>query len=223
MAARHLPLLTPGTRGLLRRLGFSRREAQGMRFGRVVLLSAQPGDWTEWAALRGASRAFLTPWESSWPEDALTWAAFRRRLRQYAEDRDRGTGYYFLIRRAGDDALLGGINLTNVRRGITQSGTLGYWIGAPFARQGYMTEAMRAILSFAFDELRLNRVEAACLPDNAASRALLARCGFEQEGRARKYLRINGMWQDHLTFAILREDWAAREAKQTAQAKPARE
>ena len=103
--------------------------------------------------------------------------------------------------------LLGGINLTNVRRGIVQAGTLGYWIGASFARQGYMTEGMTAVLSFAFETLNLNRVEAACLPDNAASRALLEKCGFREEGRARKYLRINGMWQDHVLYGILREDW----------------
>ena len=105
---------------------------------------------------------------------------------------------------------MGGINITNVRRGIALQGTLGYWIGAAFARQGYMTEAMRAMLAFAFTDLKLHRVEAACLPDNAASWALLLKCGFTEEGRARQYLRINGRWQDHLTFAILREDWDAQ-------------
>jgi ribosomal-protein-alanine N-acetyltransferase len=213
VAARHHPLLSPATGGLLRRLGFSRKQTEGLRLGRVVLRAAEMADFPEWAALRGASREFLTPWESTWPEDALSGAAFRRRLRQYTDDLDRGAGYYFLIRRAADDVLLGGINLTHVRRGIAQSGTLGYWIGAPFARQGYMTEAMNAVLAFAFETLALNRVEAACLPDNAASRALLARCGFTQEGRARKYLRINGIWQDHLTFAILREDWRAQSGR----------
>jgi len=216
MAARHLPAFAPGAREWLRRLGISRHESEGLRFGRVVLRPARLHDFADWVALRAASREFLTPWESTWPDDALHFSAFRRRLRQYAADRDRGSGYYFLIRRAADDVLLGGINLTHVRRGIAQSGTLGYWIGAPFARQGYMTEAMKAVLAFAFEDLGLNRVEAACLPDNAASRALLARCGFQQEGRARKYLRINGVWQDHLTFGILREDWVAAGAQKAA-------
>lgn len=210
MAARQNPLLSPGGGSLLRRLGFARKWEEGPCFGAVTLREAAMDDFAEWAALRGASREFLTPWESTWPEDALTAAAFRRRLRQYTEDRERGVGYYFLIRRTADGVLVGGINLTHVRRGIAQSGTLGYWIGASFARRGYMTDAMRAVLAFAFDMLALNRVEAACLPANAASRALLARCGFTQEGLARKYLRINGVWQDHLTFAILREDWRAR-------------
>jgi ribosomal-protein-alanine N-acetyltransferase len=181
MAARQFPPLAPGARGLLRRLGFDRREASDLRWGRVVLRPARASDWTEWAALREASRNFLTPWESTWPEDALTRGAFLRRVRQYSAERGKGAGYYFLIRRAADAKLLGGINLTNVRRGITQSGTLGYWTGAPFVRQGYMTEAMHAVLSFAFEELRLNRVEAACLPENVASRALLARFGFTEK------------------------------------------
>ena len=185
-----------------------------MRDRAVTLRPAEIGDFAEWAALRAASRAFLTPWESTWSEDALTAVAFRRRLSQYNEDRERGVGYYFLIHRAADGMLVGGINLTHVRRGIAQSGTLGYWIGAPFARCGYMTDAMRAVLAFAFETLVLNRVEAACFPDNAASRALLARCGFTQEGRARKYLRINGVWQDHLTFAILRDDWRTQTGRE---------
>jgi ribosomal-protein-alanine N-acetyltransferase len=207
VAARHPIELSPA--GLLRRLGLARAPAVTAGFGRVRLYPFRPANWDEWAALRGASRPFLAAWESTWPEDALSAAAFRKRVRQYAEDWDRGSGYHFLIRRAGDDLLVGGINLTNVRRGIAQNASLGYWIGAEFSRQGYMTEAMNAILGFAFADMKLNRIEAACLPDNAASRALLAKCGFKEEGRARKYLRINGMWQDHLTFAILHEDWEA--------------
>lgn len=204
MAARNPPMFAP--RNLLGRLGLSRSEPAPLRADRVVLRPLSTRDWAEWAALRAASREFLTPWESTWPDDALTWANYRRRVRQYTEERERGSGYFLLIRRASDDALLGGINLTNVRRGIAQAGTLGYWIGAPFARQGYMTEAMNALLSFGFDKLGLNRIEAACLVENVASRALLLKCGFRQEGLARKYLRINGAWQDHLTFAILRDD-----------------
>ena len=100
--------------------------------------------------------------------------------------------------------MLGALTLSNVRRGVAQMATLGYWIGAPFARQGYMTDALQALLPFAFDHLHLHRVEAACLPRNDASIALLRRAGFEQEGLARSYLKINGAWQDHLLFARLR-------------------
>jgi len=204
VAARNPPIFAP--RSLLGRLGLAPRGPAPLRSGRVGLRPLSASDWEEWAALRASSREFLTPWESTWPADALTWANYRRRLRQYTEERERGIGYFFLVRRNSDGVLLGGINLTNVRRGIAQAGTLGYWIGAAFARQGYMTEAMAAILAFGFDKLGLNRIEAACLVDNVASRALLLKCGFREEGLARKYLRINGVWQDHLTFAILRDD-----------------
>lgn len=176
--------------------------------GRVYLRRPQDSDWRSWAKLRAASREFLTPWEPTWARDALSQSAFRRRLRQYADDWTEGSGYNFLVFRIADDVLLGGINLTNVRRGIVQAGALGYWIGAPHAAQGYMSEAMQGMLRFAFDHLGLHRVEAACLPNNAASVALLHKSGLHEEGRARKYLLINGEWRDHLTFAILREDWA---------------
>ena len=108
--------------------------------------------------------------------------------------------------RRRDDALLGGITFSNVRRGVAQSASLGYWIGAPHAHQGYMTEALSAVLDFAFDHLALHRVEAACLPDNEASQGLLLKIGFQDEGYARQYLRINGRWQDHRLFALLKGD-----------------
>jgi ribosomal-protein-alanine N-acetyltransferase len=197
--------------GVIRWLRPQRGTSAAVRVGhgRVYLRRPRDADWKDWSSLRAASRAFLTPWEPTWPNDALTRAAFRRRLRQYTQDWREGSAYNFLIFRGHGDALLGGINLSNVRRGIVQGGSLGYWIGGPYARQGYMSEAMQCMLSFAFEHLDLHRVEAACLPDNAASRALLRKSGFRQEGRARKYLRINGVWQDHLTFAILREEWEA--------------
>jgi ribosomal-protein-alanine N-acetyltransferase len=112
-----------------------------------------------------------------------------------------------LVRR-DDEALLGGITLTNLRRGVAQCASLGYWIGARHARQGYMTEGIGGMLTFCFEDLGLHRVEAACLPTNVASKALLTRRGFREEGYAREYLRINGKWQDHLLFAMLRDEWA---------------
>jgi ribosomal-protein-alanine N-acetyltransferase len=172
----------------------------------VVLRAPQPADYAEWAALREASRAFLVPWEPSWPADDLTRAAFRRRLRRYAEDQRADLAYPFFLFRQQDNALVGGLTLGNVRRGVAQSGSLGYWIGAPFARQGYMTAASRALAGFAFATLRLHRIEAACIPTNAASIRLLENTGFVREGYARQYLCINGVWQDHLLFARIRDD-----------------
>jgi ribosomal-protein-alanine N-acetyltransferase len=172
----------------------------------VYLRPPVAADYTEWAGLREQSRAFLTPWEPIWPADDLTRTAFRRRLRRYAEDQRNDLAYSFLIFRALDDALVGGVTLANVRRGVAQAGSVGYWIGAPFARQGYMTAAVRALIPFSFGSLRLHRLEAACIPINRPSIALLEKTGFQREGYARQYLCINGVWEDHLLYARLKDD-----------------
>src|SRR5690348_8519388 len=172
----------------------------------VTLRMPQIGDYPEWMALREKSRAFLTPWEPVWPADDLTRAAFRRRLRRYVEDQRNDLAYAFLIFRSDDDALVGGLTLANIRRGVAQAGSIGYWVGAPFARQGYMTAALRALMPFSFTTLRLHRLEAACIPSNVASISLLEKAGFKREGCARSYLCINGQWQDHLLYARLNDD-----------------
>ncbi|MEJ2624715.1 MAG: GNAT family protein [Pseudolabrys sp.] len=172
----------------------------------VTLRLPQSTDYAAWAALREQSRAFLKPWEPIWPADDLTRTAFRRRIRRYAEDQRNDLAYAFLVFRAGDDALVGGLTLANIRRGVAQAGSIGYWVGAPFARQGYMSAALQTLLPFGFGPLRLHRLEAACIPTNAASIGLLEKTGFKREGYARQYLCINGTWQDHLLYARLRDD-----------------
>ena len=167
-------------------------------------------DWRHFAEIRAASRKFLEPWEPTWVADALTRDSYLRRLRRYGSDWRADAGYNFFLFRRTNDQLLGGISIANVRRGVSQSGSLGYWIGAEFARQGHMTEALDLLLQFCFDDLQLHRVEAACLSQNEASRRLLDRAGFEQEGVARKLLQINGEWHDHLLFAMLAESFTAR-------------
>jgi ribosomal-protein-alanine N-acetyltransferase len=172
----------------------------------IALRAPQSGDFAEWAALREASRKFLVPWEPTWPSDDLTRGAFRRRLKRYAEDQRSDLAYAFLIFRAEDSAMVGGLTVANIRRGVAQAGSIGYWIGAPFARKGYMTAALRALMSYGFSTLRLHRLEAACIPNNAASIRLLEKTGFKREGYAREYLCINGVWQDHLLYARLKGD-----------------
>jgi ribosomal-protein-alanine N-acetyltransferase len=163
-------------------------------------------DYPAWAKLRGDSRDFLTPWEPVWADDELSRGAFRRRIKRYQKEIRQDSAYVFFLLRESDDALLGGITLSNVRRGVTQCCTLGYWIGAQFARKGHMTEAVKALVPFIFKTLGLHRIEAACLTDNEASKNLLARTGFRQEGVARGYLLINGAWADHLLFAMLKDE-----------------
>ena len=115
----------------------------------------------------------------------------------------------FLIRRE-DQALLGAITLDNIRRGPAQAGTLGYWIGERYTRRGYMSEAIAMMVHQAFEKMGLSRMEAACLPENVASRGLLEQSGFKYEGVAQSYLQINGRWRTHVLYASLRSDRRGR-------------
>lgn len=171
-----------------------------------MVRTPQMADYQAWAELRAASREFLTPWEPLWASDELSRSSFRRRVRHYQRDLREDVGYALFIFAAASGALVGGLTLCNVRRGVTQACTLGYWIGGPHARRGYMTAAVRAVVPFVFDSLELHRLEAACLPTNNASIRLLEGTGFVREGMARRYLRINGVWQDHLLYALLDTD-----------------
>lgn len=169
----------------------------------VRLRPYRASDYAEWARLRAASREFLQPWEPIWPRDDLTRAGFRRRLSAYARDLDLGVGYSFLVFRQSDGAMTGGISLTNVRRGVAMMGSVGYWCGRDYTRQGHTLAAVRAVSHFAFGRLGLHRLEAACVPDNESSKNLLLKAGFREEGFAPAYLKINGDWRDHLLFGLL--------------------
>jgi len=172
----------------------------------ILLRVPQISDYSDWAELRARSRDFLTPWEPAWTSSELTRTSFRRRLKYYTRDMREDLGYAFFMFDSENDTLLGGLTLSNVRRGVTHACTLGYWVGAPYAGQGKMTAGVRAAIPFVFDTLRLHRLEAACLPRNEASIKLLERVGFTREGLARRYLKINGIWQDHVTYALLEDD-----------------
>jgi ribosomal-protein-alanine N-acetyltransferase len=177
-----------------------------IRGARVYLRHPIMQDYGAWAELRALSRTHLVPWEPLWARDELTRSNFRKRLRQYHRELRDDHGYAYLIFADTDSKLIGGLNLSNVRRGVAQTASLGYWIGAPYAGRGLMTDAVRVTLRFAFGVLRLNRLEAACLPSNAASQRVLEKVGFTREGRARRYLKINDQWQDHDLFALLQDD-----------------
>ena len=177
---------------------------------RMTLRLPAHADYRAWTMLRRDSAAFLAPWEPSWAEDHLSRKAFTNRVYWAARAQSTGSALpLFLIRRV-DDTLLGAITLDNIRRGPAQSGTLGYWIGQPHARKGYMREAILAATHHAFTTMDLSRIEAACLPENAASRGVLETCGFKYEGVAQSYLQINGRWRNHVLYANLRGDRRGR-------------
>lgn len=181
-------------------------EVPVLRRNGVLLRAPAMSDYPAWAELRSRSRQYLVPFEPAWSTDELSRSSYRDRLKRYQRDARDDAGYAFFIVRETDRALVGAISLSNVRRGVAQSASVGYWIGAGFTRQGFASRALAAVATFGFDELRLYRIEAACMPSNAASLGVLARCGFRQEGLARRYLRINSAWEDHILHALLTED-----------------
>ena len=177
---------------------------------RMTLRLPTHSDFRAWVSLREESRGFLLPWEPSWAEDHLSRKAFTNRVYWASRAYAGGTAMpVFLIRRS-DEALLGAVTLDNIRRGPAQAGTLGYWTGVRHARQGYMREAIRAVVHHAFTVLDLSRIEAACLPENVASRGVLEKSGFKYEGVAQSYLQINGRWRNHVLYACLRADRRGR-------------
>ena len=174
---------------------------------RVFLRPPKRRDALKWQKLRMSSKSFLVPWEPSWNASSCTRRAYLRYFKNsnYLANMDRA--YSFLIFKIDDKKLLGGINISNVRRGVSQSASLGYWIGEKHSRNGYMKEALKVLIPSLFVDLRLNRIEAATLPENIASKNLLKKIGFKKEGVLRKYLKINGTWRDHILYGLLENDF----------------
>ena len=174
---------------------------------RVFLRPPKRRDALKWQKLRMSSKSFLVPWEPSWDASSCTRRAYLRYFKNsnYLANMDRA--YSFLIFKTDDKTLLGGINVGNVRRGVAQSASLGYWIGEKHSRNGYMKEALKLLIPSLFVDLRLNRIEAATLEENIASKNLLKKIGFKKEGVLRKYLKINGAWRDHILYGLLENDF----------------
>lgn len=177
---------------------------------RLTLRPPMHSDYRAWTALRRESRDYLTPWEPAWAPDHLSRKAFTNRVYWSQRSIVNGSAIPLFLFRRVDSVLLGAITLDNIRRGPAQAGTLGYWTGQTFARNGYMREAIGALVHFSFTRLDLSRIEAACLPENAASRGLLESAGFKYEGVAQSYLQINGRWRTHVLYASLRSDRRGR-------------
>lgn len=184
-------------------LGFPDLQKRGQR---VMIRPPRLTDFARWAELRAASRSFLEPWEPTWGDDALSKKRFRARLTELGQAWRDDRAYAFSIFALADHGpgaegpMVGGITLSGVRRGVAQMASVGYWTGEPFIRRGYMREALRLALDFAAKDIELHRVEAACLPRNLPSRNLLLTSGFTEEGFAKQYLKINGVWEDHCLF-----------------------
>jgi ribosomal-protein-alanine N-acetyltransferase len=178
---------------------------------RVVLRPPRSRDYQPWRTLRKKSRDFLKPFEPRWTEADLNRQAFGARLWRGRQEAKRGTDFSFLIfeKTEHGEVLVGGLTISNIRRRAAQYANLGYWMGEEFAGRGLMTEAVGVLLPFFFDTLGLHRLQAAFLPHNVASRRVLEKNGFREEGFAENYLQIDGKWADHVLFALTRERWDA--------------
>ncbi|MDG0990655.1 MAG: GNAT family protein [Yoonia sp.] len=189
---------------------FGARKKVQLETERMTLRPPAHADFRAWAALRQDSRDFLTQWEPTWAREHLTRKAFTNRVYWAQRSIANQTAVPLFLVRRSDDMLLGAITLDNIRRGPAQAGTTGYWIGQPFARQGFMKEAIDAVVHYAFRTLDLSRIEAGCLPENTPSRRLLEQCGYKYEGVAQSYLQIDGRWRNHVLYANLRADRRGR-------------
>ncbi len=178
---------------------------------RVLLRLPQNRDYDDWYRLRRASQDFLRPFEPRWTEADLTRRVYSMRVRRARQEAEEGTDYTFFIflPEGRREILVGGITLSNIRRRAAQFVNMGYWMGKDYAGKGLMSEAVGLTLPFIFDTLDLHRVHAAFLPTNTASRRVLEKNGFVEEGYAKHYLQINGRWEDHVLMGLTRERWGA--------------
>jgi [ribosomal protein S5]-alanine N-acetyltransferase len=182
---------------------------------RVMLRPLQPTDFPGWSDVRIRNEGWLLPWEpqrlAGIADPARDRAAFA--LRCSARDRERqlGTGHGFGI--FIDSTFAGEINLNSIQRGPFQNAYIGYWIDQARAGNSYMSEAVAVVAKFGFEDLRLHRLQIAIVPRNARSRRVVEKLGLREEGIAARYLEINGVWEDHMRFAITSEEWTERRAE----------
>jgi len=175
---------------------------------RVFMRPPAIGDYEAWIDVRARNEERLRPFEPVWAQSWREEETFHRRLERQSRYWAQGMHCSFLIFKEADSALIGGMNINNICRGAAQYGSLGYWIDSAHEGQGYMAEALALTLKYAFEDLGLHRVNAASLLHNERSRKLLVTAGFRHEGEARKYLEINGEWQDHILYGLCIEDWS---------------
>lgn len=186
--------------------------------GDIILRAGKLSDYSQWRHVRMRSRTFLTPFEPSWSARDLAADVYRYRLKRTRREAFAGTDYSFLIflRDPGNgDQLVGGITLSNIRRRAAQQAQVGYWMAQEHAGRRIMSRALRRLVYFSFDQLGLNRLNAACLPDNMPSRRVLEKNGFVEEGFAEKYLQIDGAWRDHVLYGLTREQFLAQKKPET--------
>ena len=174
---------------------------------KVLLRPPQYSDWRSWADERKKNELYLQPWEPLWSINELERSSFVKRIRMFERLSHNDQAYSFLIFKSDKEDFIGEVNISNVQRGIIQSCSIGYWIAKDCEGKGIMSESLELIKEFIFNELKLHRIEAVCLPYNKPSLKVLLKNGFIKEGTARKLLKINDKWQDHTVLSFIVDDF----------------
>ncbi len=179
---------------------------------RVMLRPLTSQDFEAWSEVRNRNNLWLQPWEPQTPPNTADPSKHRDAFsnRCAARDREREIGNNFSFGIFVDGAFVGEVNLNNVIRGAMQCCTVGYWIDEARAGNGYVAEAVILLSRFAFDELRLHRIEVCIIPRNLKSRRVMEKLEFREEGTAFRYLEINGVWEDHIRYGFTVEEWESR-------------
>lgn len=182
---------------------------------RVMLRPLTVVDFTAWRDVRRRNTDWLTKWEpkrlEGQPDVIESRDAFAARCSARTRERQLGTGFGFGIFVEGD--FCGEVNLSSVQRGPFQNAYIGYWVDQAHAGSGYVPEAVVVLLRHAFEDLHLHRIQIAIIPRNTASRRVVAKLGIRDEGLAVRYLEIDGRWEDHIRYAITREEWDEQRAQ----------
>ena len=184
----------------------SKKESVVLNGTKVFLRSPEFRDWREWSELRKFNMEYLKPWEPAWSPYELERGYFVKRVKFFDKLSNRDKAYSFLIFDSDKNKLIGEININNIQRGVVQSCSIGYWISENKMGLGYMRESISILKDFIFNDLKLHRVEAACLPRNMRSLRTLLKSEFEIEGHAKKYLKINGVWEDHILLSCIKHE-----------------
>ena len=184
----------------------SKKESMVLYGNKVFLRAPEFRDWREWSELRKFNMEYLKPWEPAWSPYELERGYFVKRVKFFDKLSNRDKAYSFLIFLNDKNKLIGEININNIQRGVVQSCSIGYWISENKMGLGYMRESISILKDFIFNDLKLHRIEAACLPRNMRSLRTLLKSEFEIEGHAKKYLKINGVWEDHILLSCIKHE-----------------
>ena len=184
----------------------SKKESMVLYGNKVFLRAPEFRDWREWSELRKFNMEYLKPWEPAWSPYELERGYFVKRVKFFDKLSNRDKAYSFLIFLNDKNKLIGEININNIQRGVVQSCSIGYWISENKMGLGYMRESISILKDFIFNDLKLHRIEAACLPRNLRSLRTLLKSEFEIEGHAKKYLKINGAWEDHILLSCIKHE-----------------